>query len=61
MRKFKAVARNAKGMTFQFEFFARNRLAVEAVAKYNLDKVVANDEMHRKYGPWEVISIDVTG
>ena len=60
--RFRACAKNAEGLTFSFTFDSQGwgQEYVEKDVVIALDKIVQSDPMHQKYGPWEIMSMDVT-
>jgi hypothetical protein len=59
MRKYRATAFNADGLTFTFWFYNENWHSIQAVARQALDEIVRNDPSHSKYGPWDFHHIDI--
>ena len=60
MTKFHATARNAAGLTFRFTFFNENWNEIATAAREALDRIVSQDSLHQKNGPWQFEAIDVT-
>ena len=58
---FHGTATNKKGDTFVFFFSNVLGITTEEAAKAKLDRLVAADPLHQKYGPWHVDRYDIGG
>lgn len=58
MHTYRAIAFNEKGFTFTFTFQNPNWMEIDIAAQNALDKVVANNPLHQKHGPWNYRNIN---